>query len=114
MTWPSGTVDILNNISADQVIHVVENSSSLSVNEFDQNDIRIYPNPVNDILNISSDRQLKEVKLFNVLQQEVLKIEPNQNGTLDISSLNSGIYFLHVYGDNDSKWIQKIIKIGVA
>ena len=110
VTWPSGTVDILNNISADQVIHVIENSSSLSVNEFDQNDIRIYPNPVNDILNISSDRQLKEVKLFNVLQQEVLKIEPNQNGTLDISSLNSGIYFLHVYGDNDSKWIQKIIK----
>ena len=110
VTWPSGTVDILNNVSADQVINVVENSSSLSVNEFNQNSIRVYPNPVNDILNISSDSQLSEVKLFNVLQQEVLRTNSTQNTQLDLSSLNSGIYFLYVKGDNDAKLIRKIIK----
>ncbi|MBO6605594.1 FG-GAP-like repeat-containing protein [Psychroserpens sp.] len=110
VTWPSGAVDMLNNIPADQLINVVENSSSLSVSEFDQNELRFYPNPVNDILNIASEIELSEIKLYNVLQQEVMRVDAGELNTIDFSSLNSGVYFLHVLSDSEATVVRKIIK----
>ncbi len=110
VTWPSGAVDMLNNVPADQLINVVENSSSLSVSEFNQNELRFYPNPVNDILNIASEIKLSEIKLYNVLQQEVLTVDAGEQNTIDFSSLNSGVYFLHISSDSEATVVRKIIK----
>lgn len=57
--------------------------------------VRIFPNPVKDILNINGlSTEQWSLELLNVHGQ-VLFYEENQH-QLDIRSLNSGVYFLHI------------------
>ncbi len=69
-------------------------------------DIKVYPNPAKDILNVSfsNDGQNKMIKIFNV---NGACIYNSENTTLqkqiDISSLTSGMYILKVYSANDVK-----------
>jgi hypothetical protein len=55
--------------------------------------IMIYPNPANDIINISSDMIL-EVKIYNNIGQLFL-IQHNTN-TINVSKLQNGIYILSI------------------
>lgn len=71
-----------------------------------------YPNPVEDVLNISLEKSLDaKVQLLNVagqsLYQEVLK---DKNHQLDIRHLEAGIYFLQISTENGAFSTQKIIK----
>lgn len=75
--------------------------------DFVNNTITIYPNPVSDILHLSSPSTIKNVEVFNSIGQSVLKVNGNE---LNFMSLDSGIYFLHVHINNDALSIFKIIK----
>ncbi|MEY8849934.1 FG-GAP-like repeat-containing protein [Psychroserpens sp. XS_ASV72] len=109
--WPSGIEDIITNLNADQALNIVENSSNLSIYEVDNTSIEIYPNPVNNILNVNSEIPISELKLYNILQEEILKMTPKSlQYKIDLSSLNSGVYFLHVSSGNQKSLTRKIIK----
>lgn len=57
----------------------------------------IYPNPTKGIIQISGLKQAEEVTIYNMLGQQVLTQKlTNANQTLDISSLNSGSYFVKI------------------
>ncbi len=59
--------------------------------------LKIYPNPANDWLNIESDEEIREVRLYNLLGEEVLKLEIGNLGCqIDVSRLEGGIYFVKV------------------
>lgn len=61
----------------------------------DSNALQIYPNPVENVLNINlSGYQADEIRIYNVTGQLVSKafFEP----TLNVSSLRSGVYFLEI------------------
>lgn len=79
--------------------------STVGVKEGGNMKFSIYPNPTTDILYINS--HLKgEIELFNIAGNKVLEQNKNNPQTvLDISSLPSGVYFLHL-----GNRIQKIIK----
>jgi hypothetical protein len=56
---------------------------------------RIYPNPAMNILNIESEISIEKVSVYNILGQEVISKYPNTElVTLDVSSLQSGVYIL--------------------
>jgi hypothetical protein len=61
---------------------------------------KIYPNPVSDIINITLPAELSvqtTVNIFNLLGEKVLSDEYNSdNIALNVSNLNSGIYFIQV------------------
>ena len=61
--WPSGTVDTIFNPSSDQSLLVLEGSTLLAVNQSKNDTFTVYPNPVNDIINI---------KLYNPQDQRRL------------------------------------------
>ncbi len=68
----------------------------LNINEFNLNNlISIYPNPVNDILNIKVKDNLvvEEVKLINLQGRELLSIKQNLEN-ISLSGLSSGIYLI--------------------
>ena len=70
----------------------------------------IYPNPVKDILNVSFDKEITAVAIYNLLGQEVIAKLINANeGSIDVSNLGSGTYFVKVSADNGIKTI-KLIK----
>ncbi|MFA7445600.1 MAG: peptide-N-glycosidase F-related protein [Flavobacteriaceae bacterium] len=67
----------------------------------------IYPNPVSDVFYIESQETLKEVVVFDVVGQQVIKTSDDQINTTD---LQSGIYFVQVEFENAQKAVRKIIK----
>lgn len=69
-----------------------------------------FPNPVNDKLTLKAQQNIQSVSVLNMLGQEVLRTKMNvQRGELDMSSLQSGAYFVKV-SINDTVETIKIIK----
>lgn len=60
------------------------------------NDLLFYPNPCRDQLNYSFSNLnlLKQIRLQNSSGQEVLSVAGSFNGHLNVSNLDSGIYFV--------------------
>ncbi|MDO7171595.1 carbohydrate-binding protein [Mariniflexile sp. AS56] len=93
-------------------------AESLSASSFElNNQISMYPNPVSDILTLSlanADLNIKQTKitLFNISGQKVMEIAPKSLSEvrIDVSELNSGMYFLKV-GDVSKTGTKKIIKL---
>ncbi|NBL63692.1 T9SS type A sorting domain-containing protein [Flavobacterium sp. NST-5] len=82
----------------------------LSNDNFTLNEVKIYPNPVNDILNFSFDKEIRNVSIFNVLGQEILSKSFNENqSSINVSSLSPGTYLVKLNSENDTKTV-KIIK----
>ncbi|PCI11821.1 MAG: hypothetical protein COB73_01145 [Flavobacteriaceae bacterium] len=66
------------------------------------NSISIYPNPVKDqlFIRVSNEIKLLEYKLSNILGKTILSNKfINSNNKLDVSLLNSGMYFLTINTD---------------
>jgi hypothetical protein len=88
----------------------------LSNNSFeDDNAIKIYPNPVNEFLtlNVENNAEGFDLELYNELGQVVLKSKISigtLSKTLNLNSLNSGIYFLKVNNSKGSS-SYKIMKV---
>ncbi len=70
--------------------------------------INLYPNPVQDILNISSVEENATYRVLNVLGQEVAKGKI-ENGSISVSNLNTGNYLLEV-SSNGQTAIKRFIK----
>ena len=83
---------------------------SLSTTNFSKENLVIYPNPVVNKLNIYvPDSVVEKVMIFNVSGQLVKTINGNV-GSVDLSSLNSGLYLVQVKTKNgilNKKFIKK-------
>ena len=72
---------------------LVENTSSF----------RLYPNPVNDKLYIETEIEIEEVVIYDVYGRiQNLRTSESQNlrNSVDVSGLNSGVYFLKINTGN--------------
>ena len=55
----------------------------------------IYPNPVNDKLNIITEVEIEEVVVYDVYGRQQSTVN-GQQSTVDVSDLNSGVYFVMI------------------
>ena len=70
------------------------------------NEISIYPNPVNGMMNVTLNRA-EEVVIYNMVGQKVASFNGNIGvNSFDASNLNSGIYFLQA-GSDTQKFVVK-------
>ena len=83
--------------------------STLSIDDVDTLDMRIYPNPVdgNFVTILSPVNGTKYIQVFDVMGKRVMDTTIN-NDTLDVSSINSGFYMIKVTIDGQSK-ISKLV-----
>lgn len=74
-------------------------------------DLRIYPNPVMDVLSVQfQDDQPCEMLVFNSLGEVInLKLHIKE-GEIDMSNLAGGMYFLKFYKKNGSVYQCKVLK----
>ena len=82
-----------------------------SVMGFDDNsllDFSVYPSPTTDILNINSETPISNIEVYNQLGQ-LVKANSNQY-SIDISSVDQGVYFVKVMDANGNIGTQKIVK----
>ena len=84
-------------------------SSSLGTTTFNKNDasIKLYPNPVKDILNISCEKPLQKISVTDMLGRVVLT--PQVGTEINVSSLTKGTYILSLESENGVS-TKKIIK----
>jgi hypothetical protein len=68
----------------------------------------IYPNPATDKLNIVTNAESYEYQLVNSVGQVVMSGSSNGNTELNVSGMNSGVYFIKVIA-NGSANIQKVV-----
>ena len=72
------------------------------------NKIAIFPNPVTDILNITSSETISEIKIVNTLGQVVKRIEVNSdNAVCDVENLPNGFYVVRIYNEDTKSFCQK-------
>lgn len=70
----------------------------------------MYPNPVNDVLNVSAQETIKKVQVYNLLVQQVAqKLTNSDKVSLDISKIATGTYFVKITTDKTTKSV-KLIK----
>ena len=76
-------------------------NTTLSINneEFLENTISMYPNPVNSILNITSKTSLiDKIEVFNSIGKKIIKIKRDSfHHKLNTSHLSTGFYSLKIY-----------------
>ncbi|MBQ6277924.1 MAG: T9SS type A sorting domain-containing protein [Bacteroidales bacterium] len=71
------------------------------VEEQDLDDVKIFPNPATDILNLTSPEAISEIEILNVMGQVVKRIEVNSdNAVCDVEDLKAGVYFVRIYGNS--------------
>lgn len=101
------TPDLLN--KTDGYSYTWGAAARMSNTENSKNNIVIYPNPVSDILQISSETSIDNYKIMNI-QGAVLKEGKPIENTIDVSNLSSGLYFLQMKLEDGDEQIQRVIK----
>lgn len=86
--------------------------STIAVNyKNTENNLNIYPNPTNGIINISgiNDFENIEIQIFSLEGKQITNQKIFQN-SINIESLNSGIYFVKISKNLEQIRMQKITK----
>ncbi len=78
--------------------------------DFASKGFSVYPNPVNNILNLQAKESISNVAIYNVLGQEVYSAKVNaMTSQVDMSQMASGAYFVKV-NINGTEGTVKVIK----
>lgn len=84
-------------------------TTALSVGEFEINKIAIYPNPATNSFSIKSNAEIKSVLVYDSNGKLIKKYE-NQSESLDVSSLQTGIYFLEIENSENQVSFERLVK----
>jgi hypothetical protein len=80
------------------------------INQFSKSDFSIYPNPVNEKININTtDNKIFSLTIFNSLGENIYSTKATSNLQIETSSFSSGLYFIQINSSNSSI-TQKFIK----
>lgn len=76
----------------------------------DENEVvfGVYPNPAESVLNIITNAASFEYQMINSMGQVVMRGVANDNIELNVSELNSGIYFLKVVANGNAQ-IERVV-----
>lgn len=109
--WPSGVVDVINNPSINQSLHVVEGSSPLEQDSFRADNIIVYPNPASEQLTLSNIdlNTIKDISIISMLGK-VTKNVKLTNDTISITNLSEGIYILAIETTDGKKYTERFVK----
>ncbi|MQP23481.1 T9SS type A sorting domain-containing protein, partial [Flavobacterium sp. LMO8] len=83
-------------------------NNTLSTSDFSQNNLEValYPNPVNDILNIETALELQSVEIYNIQGQKVLSSNQKQ---INVSDLAAGMYMVRIQDIDNNIATKKIV-----
>ena len=89
--------------------------ASVSVDESEAFKVKIYPNPVSDILTFDTSQSLKRIKLITIynIHGKIVKSIKTTNESLhhiSTSNLLSGFYILKITAENGHEKLSKLIK----
>jgi hypothetical protein len=85
--------------------------TALSTAKFETSNVKMYPNPVKNTLNIEANTSINKVSVYTLLGQEVLSSSPKTNAAaISTSSLAKGVYVVKTEIDGNistSKFVKE-------
>lgn len=93
----------------DDVVWEVSTTMNVSDNASSKT-VATYPNPVKDILNISSDAKVSQIEVYDLAGSKVLDKKSQDLATVNVSKLVKGNYMVIITLINGEKVTKKIIK----
>ena len=84
---------LIGRIMRDEMVYVLHNTSSDIASSPLNEGIRVYPNPANSLIEVTANRPLS-IFIMDALGQTILKENIQSVSAIDISKLNSGVYFI--------------------
>ncbi|MBS4013800.1 MAG: InlB B-repeat-containing protein [Bacteroidetes bacterium] len=91
-------------------ITLVAKFGTVSINDPSMFSISVYPNPSRGNINITSDRIITDVKVFDMIGKVVYSTQPDAEVIDLMLSVEPGMYFVRIYTENG----QKTIKLQIA
>ena len=84
--------------------------SGLSIEDFNENNVNLYPNPVKNNLTIELKSNVDtNIEIYNILGKRVLKNLINKTSNLNLQDLKTGIYIVKIT-QNNSTITKKLVK----
>ncbi|WP_422107807.1 S8/S53 family peptidase [Winogradskyella sp.] len=100
-TWGFGKMDAL--------AAVQEVNNRLSVEDFNDNEVNVFPNPVKDKLSIDFNGTIHTIDIYGIEGKLIKSISDTRN-EIDVSELGKGMYILKLKTDNAHK-LCKFLKV---
>ena len=84
------------------------NVGPTGINDIKNSNIKIYPNPTNNIINIEglNKKENNSIQIFDMQGKLVITKTINEKGTIDLSELNKGVYVIKI-----GELAQRIVKM---
>ena len=89
------------------IFDVFDFCNALSINDQNKKDVELFPNPASEKVYFKGLDNYTEVSVYDVFGRLILKNKTNEN-SLDISELESGIYYFEFYVQ-ENKIVKKVI-----
>lgn len=99
--FPIGGFDL----DAIGVIH----QGAAALTELDKPSVAVYPNPATDFIQVESGENLT-VSLSDITGKVLQQMTIDGRGTIAVSQLEHGVYFLRFKNDNGKQWVSRILK----
>ncbi|MGJ8593808.1 MAG: T9SS type A sorting domain-containing protein [Aquaticitalea sp.] len=112
----SGIVNPRDMVSWNQTIFISESGNNristingvLGINDVSiSTPLALFPNPTNDVLNVSNITEPIGYTIYNILGQTFMKGNVNPNEAINVSALNSGIYLLNFENGISKKFVKQ-------
>jgi hypothetical protein len=87
---------------------LMTNTSTLSVEQFNEERFTMYPNPARDIVSFKGINTIKSIEVFSQLGQKVLSVR--DTNVINIESLSTGMYMVNITDMNKRIVQKKLIK----
>jgi len=95
-----------NKDGCNSIVEVQKGCSFISVEETDNSQYDIYPNPTEDSFRISSESILKDIKIMDIMGREIYNSNNTNLAEFDLSNEPVGVYYISIDG-NVSKIVKK-------
>ena len=90
-------------------------TAQLAIDQFENGNFVFYPNPTSDFVTISlknTENSISSIVVYDVVGKLIIEKKPNTSiatETVNLSSVNPGIYFIEVTTDTNLKVVKKLI-----
>jgi len=107
----SGVIDdlkIFNRALSDSEIFNLYTNNTLTSENFNLNnlEVKLYPNPVRDILNIEIENDIQSIEIYNIQGQKVLSSNQKQ---INVSDLATGMYMVRIQDTENNIATKKVV-----
>ncbi len=82
-------------------------TTTLSSDDFEYNNLKIYPNPATDLIQVQGLDTTSSYVIYNLIGSEISKGQISNNDKISVRNLESGVYFLKFETGKTYKFIKE-------